>query len=152
MANGIVWEVGMNETNKRFVVFIRIEDIDKVDLSRIDDPRYRCDHPFILKRKYGVVFPDIYGTSESDKRIELWKDLDDRFERHGAVLGCIAGDNESLGDAIAEDADVIARIIREEYGVELTEEDMYCMPFFHLLDILYNKLGLDEDDPNRYKP
>ena len=125
-------------------------DLEKIDASTIDESLYVPDHPLVLRKKYGVL---AYGDLEqTDKRELMHKDLDARFERHGALLGGVAGDSEGIGLAIAEDADVIARIIWEEYGVELTEEDIYCMPFFHLLDILYNKLDLDEDDPNRYKP
>ena len=125
-------------------------DLEKIDASTIDESLYVPDHPLVLRKKYGVL---AYGDLEqTDKRELMHKDLDARFERHGALLGAVAGDSESLGDAIAEDPNVIARIAKEEYGVELTEEDIYNMPFFHCLDILYNKLDLDEDDPNRYKP
>lgn len=34
-----------------------------------------------------------------------------------------------------------------EFNYDISDEDILLIPYWHLLDILYNKIGLRDDDP-----
>ena len=128
-----------------------LSDIDKVDISKINELKYGPKHPFVLKKKYGVIVHKSQVV-QSEKRGVLKADFQDRFKRHGIEVDIKEWiwDTDSLGDCTLVRFEFIMRVIKAEFNLYITYDHVYHMPFFHLLDVLYNKIDLDDNDPNRY--